>query len=494
MFDSLDTLERDLLQFANERFRLPEAFNLVSNEVGKAVIQLAAGKSVDYLDGAHALDTAQVAARREAATRFVSGIMLAESSNYFMTLGVSPDVDSSTVRDNFRRLMALVHPDAHPVGFPPDAASRVNRAYAVLSEAGSRAAYAARELGVSPFGSVVFNAEPTARRSHSTTLEVNKCKPAGRFYGWLQTLRARQSLLWVAALLLLPLGAAVISFFSYEPPRQLVVVQPKVDLPAAKQPSAATSFRSVDTADSPKTGPEERVATVAGTVRENAAKQLPLPKALSELVADSHPAQKSSLSLPTQLKISVELEQNAANVATTAVTPPRRTAPTASADAPAIAGVRPASSLAPIEPTRDIATDVSPVSALTVFANTVAQPALSQRLATADAEAMVIRFSNAYEAGSISAFGQLFAPAMGGRRQMLNDYERVFLSTRLRTIKFNQLKHSMSGERLATSGYAVVTTTDQENRIMTQRVFLEFEIGRDRGEPRIERLANYVIN
>ena len=77
---------------------------------------------------------------------------------------------------------------------------------------------------------------------------------------------------------------------------------------------------------------------------------------------------------------------------------------------------------------------------------------------------------------------------------MLNDYERVFSATRQRTIKFNQLKHSPLGERLATSGYAVVTTTDQDNRIMTQRVFLEFEIGRDRGEPRIERLANYVIN
>lgn len=77
---------------------------------------------------------------------------------------------------------------------------------------------------------------------------------------------------------------------------------------------------------------------------------------------------------------------------------------------------------------------------------------------------------------------------------MLSEYERVFSATRQRTIKFNQLKHSALGERLATSGYAVVTTTDRDNRIMTQRVFLEFEIGRDRGEPRIERLANYVIN
>ena len=77
---------------------------------------------------------------------------------------------------------------------------------------------------------------------------------------------------------------------------------------------------------------------------------------------------------------------------------------------------------------------------------------------------------------------------------MLSDYERVFLTTRQRSIKFNQLKQAANGERVATSGYATVTTTNQENRTVTQRVFLEFEIGRERGEPRIERLANYLIN
>ena len=52
----------------------------------------------------------------------------------------------------------------------------------------------------------------------------------------------------------------------------------------------------------------------------------------------------------------------------------------------------------------------------------------------------------------------------------------------------------MNGERVSTAGYATVTTIDQDNRSATQRVFLEFEIGRDRGQPRIERLANYAIN
>lgn len=495
MFESLDTLEMDLLRYANEGFRLPNEFNLGSNEVGKALIQLASGKFVHALDGAQASDTAQAASRREAATRFVSDIMLAESSNYFMTLGVSPDVDSNTVRENFRRLMALVHPDAQPIGFPPDAASRVNRAYAVLSEAGSRAAYAARELGVSPFGPVVFNAEPTARRSNPTALDVNKSKPTGGFFGWLQTLRARHSLLWVAALLLLPLGATVVSFFSYEPPAQLVEVKPKVDPATDAQGSAVVAVRAVYISELTKTGAEESLVIVPSKAPANTAKPSLIPKPEREPIADSKLEQKGNVASPTQLKISTELEQFATNVGATAVATPIRTAPIASADTSTKTSVRAApTSLAPVEPTRSIAAEVTPVSAVAVLANAVAQPALPQRLATTDAEAMVIRFSNAYEAGSISTFGQLFAPAMASRRQMLNDYERVFLSTRQRTIKFNQLKHSISGDKLSTSGYAVVTTTDQDNRIMTQRVFLEFEISRDRGEPRIERLANYVIN
>ena len=497
MFESVDTLERDLLQFAGEGFQLSGPFKLPagSSAVGKALIQLAAGKSVDALGGGREREPhiAQAVALREAATRFVSDIMLATSSNYFTTLGVSTDAEPGEIRDNFRRLMALVHPDAQPVGFPADAASRVNRAYAVLSESASRAAYAARELGVSPFDAVILSGEPTPRRSAATASEANDSKSSGRIFMWLQALRARQSLLWVAAVLLLPLGAAVTSFFSYEAPRQLVEAQPKADFPADTPPSAQSALRSVDTAAAPIGGAAARVTAAEDTMRAAPVRLTPLKAAAGASVADTNPAQNSSLAPATQLKYSGELEQNVPISSTPAATTPRRPATTAAADAPAVAITRPTSALAPVEPTR-IATDVAPISAVPLLANAAAQAAPSQRLATSDAEAMVIRFSNAYEAGSISAFGQLFAPAMTSKRQMLNDYERVFASTRQRNIKFNQLKHTISGDKLSTSGHAVVTTTDQDNRVMTQRVFLEFEISRDRGEPRIERLANYVIN
>ena len=119
---------------------------------------------------------------------------------------------------------------------------------------------------------------------------------------------------------------------------------------------------------------------------------------------------------------------------------------------------------------------------------------LAPKVRSTDAEDVVVRFSNAYESGSIGAFSQLLSPGMPGRRQMLIEYERVFQATRQRSIKFKQLKHTANGEQISTTGYATVTTTDQDNRTVIQRVFLEFEISRDRGEPRIERLANYVVN
>lgn len=513
MFESVDTLDKDLRRFTRDGYQLPGLFRLGNSEVGKALLQLAAGKSVDALASETGANEADIAIHRNAASQFVSGVMLAAGSDHFTTLGVSPDADSNVIRDNFRRLMALVHPDAKPVGFPSDAASRVNRAYAVLSEPGSRAAYAARELGLSPFSPVVFKAEPIARRMGTTERESGGVPSVGRLSGLLQTLRARQSLLWIAALLLLPLGAAVTSFFSYEPPQQLVEGRPNAKL-SPEIASASLSATAADVRSVGKTGLDSRTASAVEPTKPSLA-------AAAEKLTASDGDQAGKLKTPTtaELKYSFALQDIAKTVepaavplptalastlsaAPTAPLPARKAAVQAAADAVAKA---PPASLAPVELTRNSSADAAPAPAPVPAAPTMtvasAQTAVTERVDASanrvkpsDAEAMVIRFSNAYESGSISAFGQLFAPGMSSRRQMLSDYERVFSATRQRTIKFNQLKHAALGERLATSGYAVVTTTDQDNRIVTQRVFLEFEIGRDRGEPRIERLANYVIN
>lgn len=130
----------------------------------------------------------------------------------------------------------------------------------------------------------------------------------------------------------------------------------------------------------------------------------------------------------------------------------------------------------------------------TAKASPAPAPAGAEPLRPRDVEDVLLRFVNAYEAGSVDSVSQLLSPRMVGRRQMLSDYERVFASTRTRSIKLYQMKHSVQGDRISTAGYATVSTTDHDNRTAVQRVFLDIEIARDGGQARIERLANYSVN
>lgn len=501
MFDNVGAVEMDLRRFVADGHRLQQPFQFTSSDVGIALIRIAAGKVVDEKtstvdqNGLPAIDL------RAAANRFVADVMLAATSDHFTTLGVSRDADSSTMRENFRRLMALVHPDARPVGFPPDAASRVNRAYAVLADDEARSAYASSLTPPDSVPMVVRSATNAARTSGKPSFRP-RSGVSERLRGLALALRARHVLLWMAVLLLIPLGLGLTSLLSHEAPARLVEARPKlnlsVDLGGISPPTiaAGTHSSTVAAATSSQETAEPALASIP---------KLPSPSP-GRAQPDRAPAPRETQAAPA-VAMTSQLSARSVDIAV-------RTAP-----APSLAPVQGYSATnatvsespaAPKSPAPDQANPsarppephASPASSAAAGpVSVVSQRPLApergespSRTRTADAEDILVRFTNAYETGSIGGFGQLFSSSMVGRRQMLNDYERVFLATRQRSIKFNQLKHTASGDRVATSGYATVTTTDQENRVVTQRVFLEFEIGRERGEPRIERLANYVIH
>ena len=509
MFESIETLESDLIRFADAGFVLPLPFRLTSSAVGKALIQLAGGKVPMSLSHFAASDGSARSEVQKSASRFVAEVLLSPVCNHFTTLGVSPDVDAGELRDNFRRLMALVHPDARPVGFPEGAASRVNRAYAVLADPHARETYAALELGtvsvraLTPMPSASRPIETRSRRSTSSAR-------SSRLLGWANALRARRSLLWLATVLLVPIGWALLSISANNEPQRLVETRPtpassptvsSLETPPALTDSTFSANAPRVSTESPvtavaKSTPENRLVTQKATISEVA----PSPFEASQVVAQPRPTVTTQLSSK-----SVEISSRPPVVAATNLAPTHSDIasepPSRRAVQPEPAAVTRAPEVQPT-PAPPASASTSPVSGTSGMTATnsprvpvvIDKIEIASKVRSTDAEDVVVRFSNAFESGSIGAFSQLLSPGMPGRRQMLSEYERVFSATRQRTIKFNQLKHSASGERLATSGYAVVTTTDRDNRIMTQRVFLEFEIGRDRGEPRIERLANYVIN
>ena len=509
MFAAVDTLEDDLRHFAQRGYSVPVPFHLTSSEVGKAIIQLAGGKFPRDLRHLPAADGRPAPEIKEAATRFVTDVMLGPASNHFTTLGLAKDADSEALRDNFRRLMALVHPDAQPVGYPLDAASRVNKAYAVLADVDSRSAYMMREFGLTRL-TTLPSGEAEHRSGSTARARAHRPSPiASRLRGLAQALRARHSLLWLAAVLLVPLGMGLVSQFSHETPARLVEIRPQNASRVARESGSANAPRPTDTTASVSSN-SETVATNADTSETSMSRAA---RVASRSEASERVAMRSGTN-PTQQRqpasvMSSQLSPRSLEISSrgpVAVS----LAPTPSQDRPAVAtalqpaqraesptdtvAINPRAPEASSAPTLRSAPANSAQSATAPRALAPDSSESASRIKASDAEEVLVRFSNAYESGSIGAFGQLLASSMSGRRQMISDYERVFSSTRQRTIKFNQLKHATNGERVATSGYATVTTTDQDNRTVTQRVFLEFEIGRERGEPRIERLANYVIN
>ncbi len=105
----------------------------------KEVLQLASGRSSDGGAGTRGQDV------REAACFFVRSALLYPGADHYALFGLEPDADPAAVKDRYRLLMRLIHPDfsgaAFSTAWPTDAATRVNRAYEVLSSPVQRAAY-----------------------------------------------------------------------------------------------------------------------------------------------------------------------------------------------------------------------------------------------------------------------------------------------------------------------------------------------------------------
>lgn len=96
------------------------------------VLTLACGRALGGID----LEPATAAAAHKAARFFVRSVLLRPGSDPYTVLGVTRDAPPSVLRDHYRLLMRLTHPDfleANERSWPVDAATRINQAYDALS-------------------------------------------------------------------------------------------------------------------------------------------------------------------------------------------------------------------------------------------------------------------------------------------------------------------------------------------------------------------------
>ena len=520
MFDRPESLIDDIDQLAETRQFPSPGSALSSSEVGQSIIMLALGRVPSTYIGLAAEDKVSDL-RQQTARQLIARWFLAREASLYASLGVAPDCSHEILRENYRRLMGLVHPDTRPVGFPEDSASRVNMAYSVLADAERRASYDA---------SIALLTQQSPPASQQTTTVAARARTSqqdaffDRFRSALPHVRFGHGLLVIAGLMLLPIGYAVYSLTSRDIKPQIVEAGSKLNV----------SPNFVSRSERPTNSAVVATQTVAdsSTAVANAA---PQPNKLRGVVAGNQPA--TALDLPPKLALSSRLQNLIGGAPLVAPTPTEspRIQNNAPAPAPArsstdtgngtvpqqetviaarpgaappasttSAGGGPERAATKLQPSQEASQQVSapdralrastasPTPAQPVSAAT--PPLAESRVNPADADDVLVRLSGAYEAGSIAAFNKVFATSMAGRRQLLSDYERVFQQTRQRSIRFTQFKHKVSGEKLFTSGFAVVSTVDNENRASSQRIFLEIDIGRDTDGLKIERLHNYPLN
>ncbi len=103
------------------------------------VLQIAVGREGEGVDGSQ-----EAISLRDAARFFVRSALLFPGADHYALLGVERTAGSADLKDRYRLLMRLLHPDFSGPGagsWPADSAVRVNRAYDTLSSAVERRLY-----------------------------------------------------------------------------------------------------------------------------------------------------------------------------------------------------------------------------------------------------------------------------------------------------------------------------------------------------------------
>jgi curved DNA-binding protein CbpA len=133
-----------LLEFLREPARVRPAYLHGQQPLpeGHVVLKFALGRfSHGWQRDLSAHDQREVV---EAARAFVRQVCLRERSTHYQALCLDPGADREAIKENYRLLMALLHPDRQDAAthdWPTGCAQRVNEAYAVLSDEARRVDY-----------------------------------------------------------------------------------------------------------------------------------------------------------------------------------------------------------------------------------------------------------------------------------------------------------------------------------------------------------------
>ena len=511
MFTRVEQLARDLDAVAGGTAPPSGVWSPEDSELGPAFVAAASGKYI-WTDSDANSDEACRLRRRLAAQRSVAAMLFHPNATHYALLAARPDASAEELRDCYRRMIALVHPDTQPVGFPIDAATRVNRAYDLLSDPRRRAEYDFTLLRTD-----APREASSGEKSHTRRMEdeqIAGSKSALSRVSLLRRLRfraSRRSLLWLAAGLAVSALSIVYLSAETEPGVALVEARPRLEMSTSVETVPhAEPAGSADAGSAPLTPPPPSVAgnssTAATATGELAAPARRLStelSAASRRIVDAFSPVAASASVKATTVPDATTKLASSPRASSSPSPSAKLnslAATTSAHQPADTDVSKQTTFADSVASRDkaetstkgpVVSNASQVSANAT--NTGSAPAETlQRIRAVDVDELLARFASAYESGSTPALAALLSQAMPSRRATLSDYEHVFQGTRQRTIRFSQVKHTWIGDHVSTSGLVTLTALGHDGQSTRQNAFLEIETALEANTLRVTRLASYA--
>ena len=512
---SADRTARLLLRYARDpsRYRTeargPDA-SLVDTDV---VLRLAQGRRVEL--GGPTIEGTDTVALRDAAVGYLREVFFRPDASPYQTLGLAPDASQDAIKERFRLLMLLVHPDRQGTGpaWPDRCASQANQAYAILRDPGSRAAYDRQErekaaaAQAAQQAAVARAAALKSRSSRGPASGSGARRPpeppvlpewlTAGVGGFVREHPAGTALGALIGAAVLVVGAAlwdreggtlVRASRSPEPPAPspTVVAEapvvPKAQVVAsapvaAKAPATATATASATSpppaAPTIVVAPRAAPSAVAVTVAVTPAAPVVRPDASMQAAAARERAAPPDAPAPP----------SRADPAVAIAAPPVPAIVAAPAPVPAAV---PPSAAAPATTTAASRAEDAPVA--TVAAASPLAPA------NAEIETFFAALVDAYDRGRVDAYAALFdddarSNERQGRAAIRRDYEELLRQSSWRRMQITRINWRRSGETARAKGEIAVRIGWRDGREVEQRHAVDMELARRDGRVVITRLS-----
>ncbi len=489
---------------------------------GDVVLKLALGRRIEFTDPA--LNEARTLdALKAGAAMYVRHVFFRPDATPYQILGLAQGASATAIKERFRLLMQLVHPDRQDSGdaWPESFAALANRAYGMLRDENARTAFDRDAEARARVARAVYR---TAAAAEASMMPV-PLWPAGRLGRghplggvvlpeWLTVgvggyVRAHPAVVMFGVLIA---GAALVVLTSMRDGSEGMLAREVREVLVAAHPAIPSFSRASSDAAVANAGtrtPPLRAASAADErAHRTAGSALSVPEPSGKSNDDSLP------------KANVPVEQGvmASNVRTSggsatamaavaSAAPPVVSLPPVAPTVQAMPSLPVASEAPPSvpSPSTQLVTEASlaraadPAARAEPVAVSPQPVAASLPPASPEIEALFAEFVDNYERGRLDAFAALFdddadTNLRHGRAAIRNEYDELFRLSSWRRMQLTRINWRRAGDKAYANGEIAVRIGWRDGREVEQKLAVEMELVRRDGRAVIARLSHQPKN